>query len=74
MAQVKCLKTGGMQPMEFTIHVLPDGKATLTTRDGMYLFTFRDVESATQACEDWYRKNADETVETGGGVSCSVCS
>jgi hypothetical protein len=60
--------------MEFTIHELPDGKATLMTSDGLYLFTFRDLETATKACEDWYHRHADEAVETGGGVSCSVCS
>lgn len=59
--------------MEFTIQQLPNGKATLMTRDGLYLFTFRDLESARQACEDWYRKNVDEADDSDGGVSCSVC-
>ena len=59
--------------MEFTIQQLPNGKATLMTGDGLYLFTFRDLESARQACENWYRINADETSDKDGGVSCSVC-
>jgi|GEM_PF-2298825 len=62
--------------MDFYIRELPDGKATLMTRDGLYLFTFRDLKSARQACEDWYQLNGNE----GGwcyrdedcGVSCSV--
>lgn len=60
--------------MEFTIEQLPNGRATLMTSDGLYLFTFLDLESARQACEDWYRSNADEVVETDCGVSCSVCN
>lgn len=60
--------------MEFTIQQLPDGKATLMTRDGLYLFTFRDLESARQACEDWYERNTDQSGESGSCVSCSVFS
>lgn len=60
--------------MEFTIQQLSDGKAALMTSDGLYLCTFRDLESARQACEDWYRRNADEAGETDGGVSCSSCN
>ena len=30
--------------MEFTIQQLPNGEATLMTGDGLYLFTFRDLE------------------------------
>ena len=62
--------------MEFYIQELSDGKATLMTRDGLYLFTFRNLDSARQACEDWYKIHGNETSEiTGmsdGGVSCSV--
>ena len=29
--------------MEFYIQELPDGKATLMTRDRLYLFTFRNL-------------------------------
>lgn len=62
--------------MEFYIRELSDGKATLMTRDGLYLFTFRDLDSARKACEDWYRVHGNETGEiTGmrdGDVSCSV--
>ena len=32
--------------MEFYIQELPDGKATLMTRDGLYLFTFRNLNLA----------------------------
>ncbi len=60
--------------MEFTIQQLPNGKATLMTRDGLYLFTFRDLESARRACEDWYERNANEAGEADCGVSCSVCN
>jgi len=60
--------------MEFTIQELPDGKAALMTDDGLYLFTFRDLESARRACEEWYQRHANEAGETDGGVSCSVCN
>ena len=60
--------------MDFYIRELPDGKASLMTRDGLYLFTFRDLESARQACEDWYQLNGNEAGRVSGmnGVSCSV--
>jgi len=64
--------------MEFYIQELPDGKATLMTRDGLYLFTFRNLNLARQACEDWYRMYGNEVGEisgmSDGNVSCSVCS
>lgn len=63
--------------MEFYIREMPNGTATLMTRDGLYLFTFRNLDSARQACEDWYRTHGHEAGEiTGisdGNVSCSVC-
>ena len=63
--------------MEFYIRELPDGKATLMTRDGLYLFTFRNLDSARQACEHWYRIHSNEVSEMGeireNDVSCSVC-
>lgn len=63
--------------MEFYIQELPNGKATLMTRDGLYLHTFRNLDSARQACDDWYRTHASETSElidmSDGDVSCSVC-
>jgi len=63
--------------MEFYIREMPNGTATLMTRDGLYLFTFRNLDSARQACEDWYRTHGREPGEiTGtsdGNVSCSVC-
>ena len=63
--------------MEFYIQELPDGKATLMTRDGLYLFTFRNLDSARRACEDWYRMHGNEVGEisrmSDGNVSCSVC-
>lgn len=62
--------------MDFYIRELPDGKAILMTRDGLYLFTFRDLESARLACEDWYQLNGNEAGGVTGmndcGVSCSV--
>ena len=62
--------------MEFYIRELPDGQATLMTNDGLYLFTFRNLDSARQACEDWYRIHGNEMGEiTGmndGDVSCSI--
>jgi hypothetical protein len=62
--------------MEFYIRELPDGKATLMTRDGLYLFTFRNLDTARQACEEWYRIHGNETAESAGmsdgDVSCSV--
>lgn len=62
--------------MEFYIRELPDGQATLMTNDGLYLFTFRNLDSARQACEDWYRIHGNEMDEiTGmndGDVSCSI--
>ncbi|GMQ88400.1 MAG: hypothetical protein BMS9Abin08_1643 [Gammaproteobacteria bacterium] len=64
--------------MEFYIREMPDGTATLMTRDGLYLFTFRNLDSARRACEDWYRMHGHEVGEIAavgdGGVSCSVCS
>jgi len=64
--------------MEFYIREMPDGTATLMTRDGLYLFTFRNLDSARRACEDWYRVHGRETGEiariSDGNVSCSVCS
>jgi hypothetical protein len=66
-----------MQTMEFYIRELPDGKATLMTRDGLYMFTFRNLNSARQACEDWYRMHVNEASERSemrdDDVSCSVC-
>ena len=63
--------------MDFFIRELPDGQATLMTRDGLYLFTFRNLASARQACVDWYRAHGNETPEiaavSDGDVSCSVC-
>ena len=63
--------------MEFYIRELSDGKATLMTNDGLYLFTFRSLDSARQACEEWYRSHGNETGEiasvSDGDVSCSVC-
>jgi len=63
--------------MEFYIREMPDGTATLMTRDGLYLFTFRNLDSAQRACEDWYRVHGHEPGETtsidDGKVSCSVC-
>jgi len=63
--------------MEFFIRELPDGKATLMTQDGLYLFTFRNLNRARKACEDWYRVHCDEAGEINGmrdgNVSCSVC-
>jgi len=59
--------------MEFTIQQLSNGQATLSTWDGLYLHTFRDLESARRACEDWYERNAAEAGEADSGVSCSVC-
>jgi hypothetical protein len=50
--------------MEFYIRELPDGQATLMTRDGLYLFTFRNLDSARQAGEI--------TDMSDGDVSCSV--
>ncbi len=62
--------------MEFYIQELPDGQATLMTRDGLYLFTFRNLESARQACTDWYRihghVNSVSSCLSDGNVSCSV--
>lgn len=62
--------------MEFYIRELPDGQATLMTRDGLYLFTFRNLDSARQACEDWYQLHGNEAGEitdmSDGDVSCSV--
>jgi len=62
--------------MEFYIRELPDGQATLMTRDGLYLFTFLNLDSARQACEDWYRIHGHVTGEpaglSDGNVSCSV--
>jgi len=62
--------------MEFYIRERPDGTATLMTRDGLYLFTFRDLDSARKACEEWYRVHGNEVGETSamcdGDVSCSV--
>jgi len=62
--------------MEFYIRELPDGKATLMTQDGLYLFTFRNLDSARQACADWYRVHGNEADETtgmsDGDVSCSI--
>ncbi len=63
--------------MGFYIQELPDGKATLMTHDRLYLHTFRDLDSARQACTDWYREYANEASEiidmSDGDVSCSVC-
>jgi len=63
--------------MEFYIQELPDGKATLMTSDGLYLFTFQNVQSAREACEDWYRVHGNEAGEmdsmNDGSVSGSVC-
>ncbi len=63
--------------MEFYIRELPDGKATLMTHDGLYLFTFQSLDSARQACEDWYQSHGNEAGEIASmsdvGVSCSVC-
>ena len=63
--------------MEFYIRELPDGTATLMTRDGLYLFTFRNLDSARLACEDWYRTHGHVTGEIAGlsdaDVSSSVC-
>ncbi len=63
--------------MEFYIRELPDGKATLMTQDGLYLFTFENVKSAREACVDWYRVHGNEAGEIAGmndgSVSCSVC-
>jgi len=64
--------------MEFYIREMPNGTATLMTRDELYLFTFRDLDSARRACEDWYRIHGHETREidniNDGNVSCSVCN
>jgi len=64
--------------MEFYIRELHDGKATLMTHDGLYLFTFQSLASARQACEDWYRVHGNEAGEVDGmscdDVSCSVFS
>ncbi len=63
--------------MEFYIRELTDGKAILMTQDGLYLFTFNNLKSAREACEDWYRVHGNEAGEIAGmhdaGVSCSVC-
>ncbi len=59
--------------MEFYIRELSDGKATLMTGDGLYLHTFRNLDSAKQACDDWYRKHASEITDIqDNDVSCSV--
>jgi len=47
------------------------------TSDGLYLFTFQNVQSAREACEDWYRVHGNEAGEmdsmNDGSVSGSVC-
>ncbi|HHH43760.1 MAG TPA: hypothetical protein ENK49_06455 [Gammaproteobacteria bacterium] len=62
--------------MEFYIQELPDGQATLMTRDGLYLFTFRSLALARQACADWYRVHGHVSSVpsrlSDGNVSCSV--
>lgn len=40
--------------MSFYIQEWADRSATLITREGHRLFSFRDVASALQACGQWY--------------------
>jgi hypothetical protein len=40
--------------MSFYIREMPNKSAMLMTREGRRLFTFKSVESALQACRDWY--------------------
>ena len=48
--------------MEFYIKEWADKSATLITRAGHQLFTFKNVESALTACGEWYSINAHHVI------------
>ncbi len=48
--------------MNFYIKEWADKSATLITRTGHHLFTFKNVESALTACSEWYGINAQHVI------------
>ena len=48
--------------MSFYIRELPNKSAMLMTREGRLLFTFKDVDSALEACRDWYGIGAQHVI------------
>jgi len=48
--------------MAFYIKEWADKTATLMTREGHHLFSFRDVESALGACGKWYGIDASHVI------------
>lgn len=48
--------------MAFYIKEWADRSATLITREGHHLFTFKNVESALTACGKWYGVGASHVI------------